>query len=397
MLWALTKRMLQEPDKRLVYRFLYNFGWKGGGAMRRFEARLRHGEVFPPFLFLSLTNACNLSCRGCWVTPSRPPRELEPDTVDRVIEEGRRRGCHFYGILGGEPLLYESLFNLFERHRDCYFQLFSNGVLLTDAVARELNRLGNVTPLISIEGREEVSDERRGGRNVYARAMAALEHCRRSRLIFGVATSVCQSNIAEVATEEFVNEMVARGAHYIWYYIYRPVGGDPAPELALTPEQIVALRRFLVDVRTRAPILVVDAYWDADGRGLCPAAMGISHHVAPTGDIEPCPPIQFALDNVRSFAEGRDPFTKSAFLAGFRSLAQQTTRGCILLENPDVLRRFLVEQGARDTSGRGTGLAELARMSPCASHHVPGQEIPEKHWMYRWAKRNWFFGFGAYG
>ena len=31
------------------------------------------------------------------------------------------------------------------------------------------------------------------------------------------------------------------------------------------------------------------------------------------------------------------------------------------------------------------------------SQHQPGQEIPEKHWMYRLAKKHYFFGFGAYG
>ena len=30
------------------------------------------------------------------------------------------------------------------------------------------------------------------------------------------------------------------------------------------------------------------------------------------------------------------------------------------------------------------------------SQHNPGNEIPEKHWLYRFAKKHWFFGFGAY-
>jgi len=32
-----------------------------------------------------------------------------------------------------------------------------------------------------------------------------------------------------------------------------------------------------------------------------------------------------------------------------------------------------------------------------SSHHLSGAEIPEKHWLYRIAKKYWFFGFGAYG
>ena len=29
--------------------------------------------------------------------------------------------------------------------------------------------------------------------------------------------------------------------------------------------------------------------------------------------------------------------------------------------------------------------------------YLPGQEIPEKSFFYRFAKKHWFFGFGAYG
>ena len=41
-------------------------------------------------------------------------------------------------------------------------------------------------------------------------------------------------------------------------------------------------------------------------------------------------------------------------------------------------------------------LAEVDAMQPRHSQHQPGQEIPEDHWAYRFAKKHWFFGFGAY-
>ena len=28
--------------------------------------------------------------------------------------------------------------------------------------------------------------------------------------------------------------------------------------------------------------------------------------------------------------------------------------------------------------------------------HDPDHEVPEENWLYRFAKKNWFFGFGAY-
>jgi hypothetical protein len=75
----------------------------------------------------------------------------------------------------------------------------------------------------------------------------------------------------------------------------------------------------------------------------------------------------------------------------------ETTQGCIIMEHPDLLAGFIKEEAAVDSSGRGTLLAELDQMCACGSHHQPGKEIPERSWAYRFAKKHWFFGFGAYG
>ena len=45
---------------------------------------------------------------------------------------------------------------------------------------------------------------------------------------------------------------------------------------------------------------------------------------------------------------------------------------------------------------RGTAMAELEAMTPRFSQWLPGEEIPEKHWMYRLAKKYWFNDFNAY-
>ncbi len=394
---TLMKRMLTEPDKRLLWKFVYNFGYKGMLSIVKFQKRLKRGEYFPAFLFLSVTNACNLACQGCWVSQSNPPKQISPDTLDNVITECKALGSCFFGILGGEPLLYDGLFKVFEKHPDCYFLLFTNGTMITDAVAKEMRRIGNISPLISIEGLETVSDVRRGGKGVYEQSMQGLANCRANRLVTGVCTSVCKSNISDLASEKFVNQIVALGVHYLWYYIYRPVGPNPSPELALDAGEITALRRFIVDIRLTAPLVVVDAYWDDQGKALCPAAVGIANHISPDGYIEPCPPLQFAKDNIGDGTGLYKLFNESAFLENFRRMSCKTSPGCIIMEQPEQLAAFIKDEGATDSSGRGTLLAELGRMRACCSHHQPGQEIPERSWGYRFAKKNWFFGFGAYG
>ena len=397
MIARLAQRMIAETHPRLLWKFIYNFGWKGMRALWRFHSRLARGNVFPAFLFLSVTNRCNLRCQGCWVTPTDPPVQLSLATMDHVVTEAKRQGCYFYGILGGEPLMHPRIFDLIALHPDCYFQLFTNGTQITDEVAAKMHKLGNVSPLISIEGNETISDVRRGGSGVYRRSLQGIALCRQCRLITGVATTVCRSNIDDLVSDTFLKELIERGVHYVWFHLYRPVGANPCPELALTSEQILSVRRFLVGARCRFPLIIVDAYWDHEGKALCPAATGISHVVNPKGDIEPCPVIQFAKENVADDANLSRLLMGSAFLAGFRRLAAETTRGCILLERPDALLKFLQQEDVRDTSGRNVGFAELVQMRPRPSHHLPGSEIPERHPLYRFVKKYWFFGFGGYG
>ena len=154
-------RNVLKSDRRCLWKFIYNLGWKGIVGFNKFQKRKKSGEIFPAFQFISVTNDCNLACQGCWVTKGAKSTSLDLKAINKIISDSKKHGCYFYGILGGEPLMYSELMNLFGSHPDCYFQLFTNGTLLTDKVASELRKLANVTPLISLEGNEQVADIRR--------------------------------------------------------------------------------------------------------------------------------------------------------------------------------------------------------------------------------------------
>jgi MoaA/NifB/PqqE/SkfB family radical SAM enzyme len=390
-----AKRMLTETDKRLLWKFAYNFGYKGMRSVQKFKRRLKDGVHFPPFLFISIINSCQLRCQGCWVDVEAPKKMITLEEMNRVVNDAKKHGNSYFGILGGEPFLHPNLIEILEAHPDCYFQIFTNGQLITDQMAAELRRVGNATPLISIEGSEIVSDERRGRLNVLNRTLAGLENCRKHKLITGVATSVCQTNFG-MLSEDWLKRLIDLGVHYAWFHLYRVVGPKPSAQLALTPEQVVAARRFMVKMRGKLPIAIVDAYWDDKGEALCPMATGVSHHIGPGGDVEPCPIIQFANESIRDTRSIYDVMTSSGFLKDFRETAAKHTRGCIVLERPDLVKELVIKHGARDTTQRGTALAEMDALTPRGSQHLPGQEIPEENWMYRFAKKHWFFGFGAY-
>src|SRR5436189_224240 len=395
MLPRLATRILRTTDPRLLWKFAWNFGVKGMLSVEKFKWRIKRGEYFPPFLYLSIINSCNLRCQGCWVDVEEKDA-IELDTLNRTITDAKRHGNAFFGIMGRAPFMHPELLELLAAHPDCYFQLFTNGQFITEKVANRLRDLGNATPLVSIEGREITSDARRGKMDVFNKTMRGLEQCLRARLLTGVATSICQSNMDELLTEAWLQELINRGVHYVWYHTYRPVGPKMNSQLALRPDQLVRVRKFVVEKRAKMPIAIIDAYYDNDCQALCPMATGISHHISPRGDIEPCPIIQFAVENVRDSRGVFETMRQSAFLRDFRELSAQATRGCVVLERPDLVKELVRKHGARDTTVRGTAIAELDSMTPRFSQWLPGEEVPEKHWMYRLAKKYWFSDFGAY-
>lgn len=391
-------RTLRTADPVHLGKFMWNFGYKGVRSVNLFKKRIKKGEYFPPFLYLSVLNSCNLRCQGCWVDVDKPQVKIDLDELNKVVRDAKEHGNSFFGILGGEPFMHPDLLDFLAEHPDCFFQIFTNGQLITKTKARQLRSLGNATPLISIEGTEIVANERRGGKDVLNRTLKGLRNCLDQKLLTGVATSLCQTNIDDLLSEKWLRQLIDWGVHYAWYHTYRPVGPQIHEELALTPEQARRVRRFVVDMRVKLPIGIIDAYYDGEGRALCPMATGISHHISPTGAVEPCPIIQVATDNIRDRASIYETLTKSEFIRDFRETAARHTRGCIVLERPDLVKELAQKHGATDTTLRKTAIAELESMTPRNSQWLPtGEEIPERHPVYRWAKRIWFNDFGVYG
>lgn len=167
------------------------------------------------------------------------------------------------------------------------------------------------------------------------------------------------------------------------------------PELALSHAQINQLRRHLIAARSRFSLAIIDTYWNEKGESFCPAAKGLSHHINASGDIEPCPVIQFSTDHIQD-KPLQDIYLSSPFLEDFRKQIPCKTKGCIVMDDPQWLTEFLASHDAADTSGRGNEFDRLKAMPKTASHGS-SEVIPEKSFIYRFAKKRAFFGLGSYG
>ena len=154
MLAKLAYRAATELSPRLAAKAAHLWVYKGMLAVRSYQSRLARKELYPPFMFVALTNTCNLRCHGCWVEKEGDAYHLPAEDLDNIIRSGKRRNAYYYTLLGGEPFMHPQLLEILAGHPDCYFQVFTNGHFITPEVAAEMRRLGNITPLISVEGTE---------------------------------------------------------------------------------------------------------------------------------------------------------------------------------------------------------------------------------------------------
>src|SRR5438309_1483148 len=99
MYFQMAKRLLLETDKRLLWKLAWNMGVKGVLSVERHKRRLRRGEVFPPFLYVSIINSCNLRCQGCWVDVAAKMEAMEPAAFHKLVREAKEMGNVFFGIV----------------------------------------------------------------------------------------------------------------------------------------------------------------------------------------------------------------------------------------------------------------------------------------------------------
>src|SRR5699024_5943531 len=100
----------------------------------------------------------------------------------------------------------------------------------------ELVRLGNIIPILSIEGTPETNDARRGDGH-YAAVMNAMDLLKAHGIPFGTSICYTRANVEAVTSDAFLQMIADKGARFGFYFHYMPVGSDAVPDLMPTVEQ----------------------------------------------------------------------------------------------------------------------------------------------------------------
>lgn len=348
----LVKKAYTEWDphvrKKLFESLICNAALIGNSAIK--ITSKKHGVNVPWTILMDPTSACNLKCTGCWAAEYGHQMSMDFETLDRIITEGTELGIYMYIFSGGEPLVRKKdIIRLCEKHPDCYFLAFTNGTLIDEAFADEMLRVGNFAPAISVEGYEEETDMRRG-KGTFQAVMKAMEILKRKRLLFGMSTCYHRKNVEVVGSSEYLDFMIDKGAAFVWYFTYMPVGNDAVPDLMVTSEQRKFMYEQVRKFRKTKPIFAMDFWNDGEYVQGCIAGGRYYFHINANGDVEPCAFIHYSTVNIKNVSllealksplfkayQDRQPFNKNHL------------RPCPLLDNPHSLKEVVYTSQAYST------------------------------------------------
>ena len=320
------------------------------GIPRQYEVAKELQAAVPWTILIDPTSACNLNCTGCWAGKYKKSDSLDINIIDRIINEAKGMGIFFIVLSGGEPTVYPDLFEIFRRHPDVGFMMYTNGTLINDEMADKMLEVGNISPAISLEGYRESTDKRRGD-GTYDKIMAAMDRLRERGVIFGISVTVTRQNADELfATDDFIDHMIDKGAIYGWSFHYIPVGKDTEFDMMITPEQRAKLAYRVPEIRSNKPFFLADFWNDGSFTGGCIAGGRKYFHINAKGDVEPCAFVHFAVDNIKNkslWEVLQNPLFKS--YQKRQPLSDNMMAPCPIIDHPHQLRTIVLESGARPT------------------------------------------------
>ena len=310
------------------------------------------GNRAPTTILMSPTMRCNLTCEGCYAAEYSPDQDLDRSLMQKIVDEGNDMGVYLFTLLGGEPFMWDELLDFAQENKDAYFQVFTNGTLLDHDTIDELAKVGNIAPMLSLEGSPELTDRRRGD-GVHDQVMEIMDHLGEAGVLFGYSCTVTRDTWKAIVSDEFVDPLIAKGALLGWHFLYMPVGREPDTSMMLTAEERNQFRLDIHRIRDTKALFPVDFWGDAPWVNGCIAGKHYMH-INSGGWVEPCIFTHFATDNIR------DVSLLEAFNSNFfkeirrrQPFNHNLLMPCMWIDNPTQAREIVAATGAQPTHPGG--------------------------------------------
>lgn len=174
----------------------------------------------PLAVHLEIVAACNLTCSHCFAgTLPRREQPLSLVELDGLFASMARMGSFRLGLTGGEPLLRKDLFEIVDlaAAHGLHPCLTTNGLLITEDVAREFGKRRMIWINVSLEGATAATNDLIRGVGTFERVCEKLKILARHTR-FTLAFTIMRTNADEVTRcAEFAERVGASAA------VFRPL------------------------------------------------------------------------------------------------------------------------------------------------------------------------------
>lgn len=303
---------------------------------------VKEGYHIPAFMIVSITRRCNLHCLGCYshTLPEFKSPEMSDDMLHNLFAQAYKLGISIVLLAGGEPLLRKNLLQITEHFPEILFPLFTNGTLMDDTQIHRISRQRNVIPVLSIEGQQEETDDRRG-QGVFDRLEKVAKTLFGRNIFFGVSVMTTRQNFETVVDESFVRSWIRAGCKLFFFVEYVPLE-ENIPLMELTDIQRKSLLADICRWEQNLPALFVSFPGDEEKFGGCLSAGRGFIHVSAQGNLEPCPVAPYSDTSLEKIP--LKEALQSRFLKTIREnhdRLSETKGGCALWRQRDWVRSLL--------------------------------------------------------
>jgi SynChlorMet cassette radical SAM/SPASM protein ScmF len=184
----------------------------------------------PPLnaLYFYLTEGCNLRCRHCWIEPPhqtarRQYPAIEPGLFRHIVEQAKPLGLSSVKLTGGEPLMHPRIGEILTilREEKIRFNVETNGVLCTPALARDLVRSGMFHVSVSLDGAgAETHEWVRGVTGCFDAAISGIRSLVSAGIRPQVIMTIMHRNVDQI--EAVVRLAESLGASSVKFNIVQP-------------------------------------------------------------------------------------------------------------------------------------------------------------------------------
>jgi len=262
----------------------------------------------------NLTKRCNLSCRHCYIdAKDGSQNEIKKDEAFNIIRQLASLDFNVILFSGGEPLLYDGLFelNAYAKTLGIKTCLSSNGTLITDSLAIKIKDGGFEYVGISIDGKRETHDKFRGISGSFDKAMMGIRLLKNHGIKRGIRFTLNRENVNDLEDVISLCEKEEIERFCLYHLVYTGRGRENMD--IGNRERIKVIEYLIKKVKSGIKIEVLTVDNHCDGifliqskekirealNGGCRPGVKIIN-IAPDGNVYPCQFFKKSLGNIKN-------------------------------------------------------------------------------------------------